>query len=94
MTEAGEYECRLLADLLESCILIADFFASSKDQEAEDARADTDAQTFHSILHYEFCRLHAGLVAHDDGLATVLGVGVTPLLEVLESRAAKVSYLL
>lgn len=94
MTDAGDYECRLLADLLPTCLLVADFFASSTDTSAAEARAGPDAFTFHQNLYYEFCRLQAGQVVTHDGSLTVLGVGVIALLEMLESRTPRVGYLL
>lgn len=91
MADAGDYECRLLADLLPTCLAVADFFAGSDDTIAVEARAGTDAFTFHQNLYYEFCRLQAGQIVAHDGSLTVLGVGVTPLLEVLESRTPRPS---
>jgi len=92
MEDAGDYECRLLADLLPTCVLVADFFASSDD--AATVRVGADAFTFYQNLYYEFCRLQAGQVVTDNESLTVLGVGVIPLLEMLESRTPRVSYLL
>jgi hypothetical protein len=94
MADAGDYECRLLADLLPTCLAVADFFAGSNDIIAVEARAGTDAFTFHQNLYYEFCRLQAGQIVTYDGSLTVLGVGVTPLLEMLESRTPRVSHFL
>jgi hypothetical protein len=94
MTEADDYECRLLADVLPACLAVADFFASSDDAAAAEARSGADAFTFHQNLHYEFCRLQAGQVVTYDGSLTVLGVGVIPVLEMLESRTSRVSYFL
>lgn len=91
MADAGDYECKLLADLLPTCVLVADFFASSDETTAIEARAGADAFTFHQNLNYEFCRLQAGQVVTEDGSLTVLGVGVIPLLEMLESRTSRVS---
>lgn len=90
MADTGDYECRLLADLLPTCLAVADFFAGSSDVIAVAARADTDAFTFYQNLYYEFCRLQAGQIVTYDGSLTVLGVGVTPLLQMLESRTARV----
>jgi hypothetical protein len=94
MADAGDYECRLLADLLPICLAVADFFAGSNDIVAVEARAGTDAFTFHQNLYYEFCRLQAGQIVTYDGSLTVLGIGVTPLLEMLESRTPRVSHFL
>jgi hypothetical protein len=94
MADTGDYECRLLADLLPTCLLVADFFASSDDTAAVEARAGADAFTFHQNLYYEFCRLQAGQIVSYDGSLIVLGVGVIPLLEMLESRTPRVSYFL
>jgi len=94
MADAGDYECQLLADLLPTCLAVADFFAGSNDIIAVEARAGTDAFTFHQNLYYEFCRLQAGQIVTYDGSLTVLGVGVTPLLEMLESRTPRVSHFL
>jgi hypothetical protein len=94
MADADDYECRLLADLLPTCLAVADFFAGSSDSIAVEARAGTDAFTFHQNLYYEFCRLQAGQIVTYDGSLTVLGVGVTPLLEMLESRTPRVSHFL
>ena len=89
MADAGDYECRLLADLLPTCVLVADFFASSDD--AAELRIGAGAFTFYQNLHYEFCRLQAGQILTDEESLTVLGVGVIPVLEMLESRTARVS---
>lgn len=71
---------------------VADFYTSSDDIVAFQARSGTDSFTFYHTVHYEFCRLHSGLfVAEDESVPTVRGVGVIPLLEVLESRTARVS---
>jgi hypothetical protein len=91
MTDAGDYECRLLADLLPACLLVADFFVSSESASAAEARVGADASTFHKNLHYELCRLQAGQVVAYDGSLTVLAVGVVPVLEMLESRTPRVS---
>ena len=92
MTDAGDYECRLLADLLPTCLAVADYYAASDEIVALEARTATDAFTFHKNLYYEICRLQAGqIVTHDESL-TVLGAGVIPLLEMLESRTPRVSY--
>ena len=94
MADAGDYECQLLADLLPTCLVIADFFAGSNDIIAVEARVSTDAFSFHQNLYYEVCRLQAGQIVTHDGSLTVLGVGVIPLLELLESRAPRVSHFL
>ena len=94
MADAGDYECRLLADLLPTCLAVADFFAGSNDIIAVEARAGTDAFTFYQNLYYEFCRLQAGQIVTYDGSLTVLRVGVRPLLEMLESRTPRVSHVL
>jgi len=92
MTQASDYECRLLADLLPACLSVADFFASSNDAAATEARAVADTFTFHLNLYYEFCRLQAAQVVADDGSLTVPSIGVTPVLEMLESRVPRVSF--